>query len=62
GTGFVHQVDGSLTVEVAARGLDLSAADRVDHTVTVQLVIGTYRATHARRWVFADRRLAPVEE
>ncbi|HSP97253.1 MAG TPA: DUF3604 domain-containing protein, partial [Candidatus Dormibacteraeota bacterium] len=42
GTGFVHQVDGSLTVEVAARGLDLSAADRVDHTVTVQLVIGTY--------------------
>ena len=59
---FIHQADGSLIAEVVARGLDLSAADRVDHTVTVQLAIGTYRATHARRWVFADQRLAPVEE
>ncbi len=54
--------DGSLTVHIAADKLDLSAADRVDHTVTLQLSIGTFRATHARRWLFADGRLAPAEE
>ena len=54
--------DGSLTIRVRANKADLSAADRVDHTVTVNLSIGTYRAAHARRWVFADNRLAPAEE
>jgi hypothetical protein len=54
--------DGSLTIRVKANEADLSAADRVDHTVTVNLSIGSYRATHARRWVFADNRLAPAEE
>lgn len=54
--------DGSLTVHVAQRGLDLGAADRLDHAVTLTLAIGSYRASQTRRWVFAERRLAPVED
>lgn len=58
---FTTGDDGSVTVRVAADGLDLSSVDRLDHTVTVRLAIGTYTATHARRWRFADRQLAPVQ-
>ncbi|MCW5954616.1 MAG: DUF3604 domain-containing protein [Propionibacteriaceae bacterium] len=52
--------DGALRIDVEASGLTLDAADRVDHTVTVDVTIGTYRASYARRWRYADRRLAPA--
>ena len=52
--------DGSLLIRVDADSLDVATVDRLDHTVTVRLSIGSYTATHARRWLFADRRLAPA--
>ena len=61
-SAYTTGADGSLTVRVAARDVDLSGVDRIDHAVTRQLAIGTYRATHTRRWVFADRRLSPAED
>ena len=54
--------DDALLMRVTAGGLDLGGVDRVDHTVTVNLTIGTYRASHARRWQFADRQLSPVQD
>lgn len=60
-TAYHVAADGSLRIRVAAGGRHLAAVDRLDHTVTVRLRIGTYTASHTRRWVFADRRLAPVE-
>jgi hypothetical protein len=54
--------DGSVAIRINADGLDLAAADRIDHSVTVALTIGTYRASHVRRWLFSDGRLAPARE
>jgi hypothetical protein len=54
--------DGSVAIRIRGERLALRAADRIDHSVTVSLAIGTYRAAHVRRWLFGDGRLAPAEE
>jgi hypothetical protein len=51
--------DGSATLRVTADKLDLAAAERLEHTVTLRLTSGTYRASHARRWRAITGGLAP---
>jgi hypothetical protein len=46
-------------VSVAGRGVDLSAAAREDHAVTVSIEGGLFRAAHTRRWRLRGSRLAP---
>ncbi len=51
--------DGSGTLHVSAENLDLAAAERLEHTVTLRLSSGIYRASHARRWRAIPGGLAP---
>jgi hypothetical protein len=46
-----------LTVRTLER--DLTAADRVDHFVQVDLSIGSYRASYTRRWIYIGSHLGP---
>jgi len=51
--------DGSAVLRVSAENLDLAAAERLEHTVTLRLNSGTYRASHSRRWRAITGGLAP---
>jgi hypothetical protein len=46
-------------VTVAGRGVDLSAAAREDHPITVSIEGGNFRTTHTRRWHLRGAKLAP---
>jgi hypothetical protein len=46
-------------VSLAGRGIDLGAAAREDHDVTVSIESGVFRTTHTRRWRLDGKRLAP---
>jgi len=59
---FSVAADGSATVHFSADHVDLSAAERVDHTVVTRLSIGDFHSDISRRWHFADRDLAPLAE
>jgi len=54
--------DGSVVVRFAASDLDLSAADRVDHTVIARLTLGTFHTELSRRWRASQDGLAPVPQ
>ncbi|MEO8604420.1 MAG: DUF3604 domain-containing protein [bacterium] len=54
--------DGSAEIRYAARGLDLSAAERVDHTVVTRLNIGDFRTEFTRRWLADKHGLAPAPQ
>ncbi len=44
-------------IELRTGSMDLAAAERTDHMVTVQVAIGTYEAAHTRLWEAAASRL-----
>jgi hypothetical protein len=44
-------------LKVVTAPTDLSTADREEHSVTVSLSAGTYRASHTRFWALRDGRL-----
>jgi hypothetical protein len=46
-------------VSLAGRGIDLAAAAREDHDVTVSIESGVFRTAHTRRWRLHGKRLAP---
>jgi hypothetical protein len=46
-------------LSVATAPMDLTAADRSEHMVTVSLASGTYRASSTRLWVVRQGRLVP---
>jgi hypothetical protein len=48
---------GPTVLKLDTAALDLSAADRTNHFVEVEIAIGTYRATHTRRWEARGSRL-----
>jgi hypothetical protein len=46
-------------VSLAGRAVDLGAAAREDHDVTVSIESGVFRSAHTRRWRLHGARLAP---
>ncbi len=50
--------DGGAVLRLATELLDLSAADRIDHMVTVSLRAGMYESVHTRLWRMKDERLS----